>query len=126
MGTDIAGPGTIFRTIDNKLRDPEDRAGEGHIDGTILAGSLWDMRNLLGNVDLADSLFHFARYGRPYSFEDYYIELGMYRLGRGDGPRWHATPLVEEFRRLVADPAAAVGPLGPGAMAPAMDAVPGS
>jgi hypothetical protein len=75
VGTDIAGPGTIFRTIDNKLRDPEDRAGEGHIDGTILAGSLWDMRNLLGNVDLADSLFHFARYGRPYSFEDYYIEL---------------------------------------------------
>ncbi|HMQ30242.1 MAG TPA: family 1 glycosylhydrolase [Chloroflexaceae bacterium] len=43
--------------------------------------------------------------------ERYYIDLGMYTLGQGGGPRWRPTPLVEEFRRLVADPRAAVGAL---------------
>jgi beta-glucosidase len=43
--------------------------------------------------------------------EKYYIQLGMYRLGAGPGPRWRPTPLVEAFRRAVADPLASVGPL---------------
>lgn len=43
--------------------------------------------------------------------EKYYIELGLYTLGAGDGPRWRPTPLVESFRRAVADPAASVGQL---------------
>lgn len=52
--------------------------------------------------------------------ERYYLELGMYRLGRGEGPRWRPTPLVAQLQRLLADPLAAVGPLAqaPGAAAP--------
>lgn len=42
--------------------------------------------------------------------EQYYLDLGMYTLQ--DGPRWRATPLVAEFRRLLADPLASVGVLG--------------
>lgn len=61
--------------------------------------------------------------------EEYYIELGMYRLGAGDGPRWRPTPLVDQFRHLVADPATAVGPLhaaGPSAATSELNAAPGS
>lgn len=48
------------------------------------------------------------RYGRD-PLEDYRLELGLFTLG--DEPRWRATPLVEQFRRYIADPAAAIGPL---------------
>lgn len=41
----------------------------------------------------------------------YRLELGLYRLGEGGGPRWVPTPLVEEFRAYVADPEAAIGTL---------------
>ena len=55
---------------------PEDLSGQVHHDGSILAAGLWDMRrNLLPDVALADSLFHFARYGFPMSFEDYFLEI---------------------------------------------------
>ncbi len=78
VGPDILGPGTMFRTIDNKLRSPEDEGGSGHLDGTIIAGALWDMRTaLLPDTALADSLYHFARYGFPYTFEDYFLEVLM-------------------------------------------------
>lgn len=43
--------------------------------------------------------------------EHYYIDLGLYTLGAGDGPRWRPTPLVEQFRRAIADPVASIGPL---------------
>lgn len=43
--------------------------------------------------------------------EKYELELGLYRLGKGGGPRWVASPLVEEFRRYVADPQGSVGTL---------------
>ncbi len=44
--------------------------------------------------------------------ENYYLELGLYRLNRENhGPRWIETPLVEEFRSMVKDPAKAVGDL---------------
>jgi beta-glucosidase/6-phospho-beta-glucosidase/beta-galactosidase len=57
------------------------------------------------------------RYGRR-PVDDYRLELGLYTL-RGSlepnaptaGGRWEATPLVEQYRRFVADPAAAVGTL---------------
>src|ERR1700752_5536588 len=38
--------------------------------------------------------------------EDYRIQLGLYTLGNGGSDtRWHATPLVEQFRGYVAPPA---------------------
>jgi beta-glucosidase len=54
------------------------------------------------------------RYGkRPV--EDYRLDLGLYTLAsEGSGHRWEPTPLVEQFRRYVADPEGAVGTVGVG------------
>lgn len=51
------------------------------------------------------------RFGkRP--LEQYYLELGLYRLGRqSSDPRWLSTPLIEKFQSYVADPCASVGTL---------------
>jgi beta-glucosidase/6-phospho-beta-glucosidase/beta-galactosidase len=40
--------------------------------------------------------------------ENYHIELGMFRLG-GQGRRWEATPLVEQFKSYVENPSDSVG-----------------
>lgn len=53
------------------------------------------------------------RYGREPQ-EYYYINLGLYTLGAPGGPRWRPTPLVDEYRQAIADPAASVGVLLPG------------
>jgi Zn-dependent metalloprotease len=97
VGPGLVGPGTNFRTIANRWRDPEDRAGEVHWDGTIIAAALWDMRTaLLPDVDLADSLFHFARYGFPYSFEDYFLEV--LSVDDNDGNLGNGTPHLQAIR----------------------------
>jgi beta-glucosidase len=44
--------------------------------------------------------------------ENYYLELGLYRLNRAAGKRWCDTPLVAEFRKFVESPHAAVGTIG--------------
>jgi beta-glucosidase len=43
--------------------------------------------------------------------ERYYINLGLYALGAGEGPRWLPSPLVDEYRQAIASPAAVVGAL---------------
>jgi hypothetical protein len=43
--------------------------------------------------------------------EDYYLELGLYRLNRDQGRRWVETPLVSEFKKFVDNPGEAVGGL---------------
>jgi hypothetical protein len=44
--------------------------------------------------------------------ESYRLDLGLYTLDEeGSGRRWRPTPLVEQFRALVASPAEAVGEL---------------
>ena len=44
--------------------------------------------------------------------ESFYLELGLYRLNRQDvGPRWIATPLVDQIRGYIQDPATSVGDL---------------
>jgi len=55
------------------------------------------------------------RLGRR-SLDHYRLELGLYTLdgpleGQEGRPRWRPTPLVDQFRGYVADPAAAVGEL---------------
>ncbi len=51
------------------------------------------------------------RFGQD-PLENYYLELGLYRLNReGSTPRWIETPLVSEFRKLVDSPESAVGDL---------------
>ncbi len=42
----------------------------------------------------------------------YRVELGLYTLGDGSGPRWQATPLLEQFCAAVRDPASSIGRLG--------------
>jgi beta-glucosidase/6-phospho-beta-glucosidase/beta-galactosidase len=49
---------------------------------------------------------------RPLS--SYHLELGLYKLATpANGQRWRPTPLVEQFKSYVADPAAAIGTLRP-------------
>lgn len=51
------------------------------------------------------------RYGKQ-PLERYYLDLGLYTMApEGSGRRWDPTPLVEQFRAYMADPAAAVGTL---------------
>ncbi len=45
--------------------------------------------------------------------EEYRLDLGLYTSGpRAAGSRWHATPLVEQYRSYVSDAEAAIGNLG--------------
>jgi hypothetical protein len=100
IGEGILGPGTRFRTIDNTLRYPEDLTGEVHDDGRILAAALWDLRAALHpDVRLADSLFHYARYGKSDNFFDYYYDV--LETDDDDGDLTNGTPhfyeIVEAF-----------------------------
>jgi hypothetical protein len=97
VGPGILGPESMFRTIENNWRDPEDRAGEVHMDGTIIAAALWDMRGLLApDVALSDHLFHFARYGFPYSFDDYFLEV--LTVDDNDANLGNGTPHITAIR----------------------------
>ncbi len=66
--------GTCLRNMDNDLSTPEDVANEVHSDGRIIGAALWDLRKLLGK-NLADNLFHFARFNLAETFADYYEDL---------------------------------------------------
>jgi len=74
VGLDFYGEGTHLREMDNDYVWPREECnGEEHCEGEVLAGALWHMReNLIASiadrdeaVALADSLFHYLRYGRP-------------------------------------------------------------
>ena len=76
IGDGLGGPGTYFRNLDNTLKYPNDLTGESHDDGRILGGALWDLREALApDNHLADSLFHYARYGKADNFFDYYADV---------------------------------------------------
>lgn len=69
VGQGFFGPGTVLRSVDNTLRWPEDRSGDPHATGLIVAGAVWDMREALG-LALATHLSHFAKYGVPDDLDD--------------------------------------------------------
>lgn len=50
------------------------------------------------------------RFGRG-PLHEYYLDLGLYQLNREEGRRWLETPLAEQMRSYIADPATAVGTL---------------
>lgn len=87
-----------YRDLDNNMRSPENLSGESHHDGMIIGGALWHMRENLGNVPLAESLFHFARYGypgspsqpNPQNFLDYLVEV--YVVDDDDADLTNGTP----------------------------------
>ncbi len=100
IGEGLFGPGSYFRNIDNSLKYPNDLTGEVHDDGRILAGALWDLRETLApNIHLADSLFHYARYGKADNFFDYYTDV--LETDDDDGNLANGTPhyfeIVESF-----------------------------
>jgi hypothetical protein len=44
--------------------------------------------------------------------ENFYLELGLYRLNRElQGKRWIETPLVEQMKNYIRDPATSIGDL---------------
>jgi hypothetical protein len=88
--------GGYFRNCDNSLRYPEDLTGEVHDDGRILAGALWDLRVALSpDTHLADSLFHYARYGKADNFFDYYYDV--LETDDDDGDLSNGTPHYSEI-----------------------------
>lgn len=44
--------------------------------------------------------------------ENYYLELGLYKINRQQGERWCSTPLVEEYQKFIRSPQEAVGSIG--------------
>ncbi len=62
-GKGFFGPGTFLRTVDNASHWPDDRSGDPHTTGLIIAGAFWDLREAVG-LALARQLSHFAKYGK--------------------------------------------------------------
>ncbi|MFQ5906523.1 MAG: FlgD immunoglobulin-like domain containing protein, partial [bacterium] len=91
-----------YRDLDNNMKSPQDLSGESHHDGMIIGGALWHMRENLNNIPLAESLFHFARYGfpgspaqpEPQNFLDYLLEI--YVVDDDDADLTNGTPHAEE------------------------------
>ncbi|MCB9462984.1 MAG: hypothetical protein H6682_04795 [Candidatus Eisenbacteria bacterium] len=93
-------PGTYIRELDTNRVWPEDaNPTSPHIQGLILAGALWDLREELG-PEVADPLFHFARYALPQSFDEFLIDLLNY--DDDDGELANGTPnfgaIIDAFR----------------------------
>jgi hypothetical protein len=63
-GKGFFGPGTVLRRLDLGNRWPEDRSGDPHLTGLIIAGAFWDLRQAVG-LSVAARLAHFAKYGTP-------------------------------------------------------------
>ena len=71
LGEFLSGTGAL-RNLENTLLWPEDRdaGNEPHANGEILAGALWDVRDIIGPA-AADRVAHAARQHFPQTFEEY-------------------------------------------------------
>lgn len=103
-GKGFFGPGTVLRRLDQGNRWPDDRSGDPHITGLIVAGSFWDLRLGVG-LPIATHLAHFAKYGAPddpddgvamgeYFFETLVADDDDANLGNGTP---HAAQIVSAF-----------------------------
>ncbi|MEZ4648873.1 MAG: hypothetical protein R3E97_08815 [Candidatus Eisenbacteria bacterium] len=93
-------PGTYIRELATDRVWPDDaNPTSPHLQGLILAGALWDLREALGS-DVADPLFHFARYALPQSFDEFLLDLLSY--DDDDGELANGTPhfgaIIDAFR----------------------------
>ncbi len=104
IGRGFYGPGTFLRDCDNEMQYPDGPGcgGQVHCVGKILAGSLWHMRENLINslgysagIALADSLFHYARYGYSTNFPDYLVDL--LQVDDDDGDLDNGTPHYDDI-----------------------------
>lgn len=94
VGVGFNGPNSFLRNVNNENKYPEDIVNEVHFDGLIIAGALWDLRQLIP-VSRADSLHHFARYGKAVSFFDYFVDL--ITSDDNDGDLTNGTPYSGEI-----------------------------
>jgi hypothetical protein len=62
------------RNLDNEYKYPDDYGDDAYANSLILSGAMWEARELLGE-DIADPLFHLARYGGATTFEDFLIDV---------------------------------------------------
>ncbi len=103
IGRGFTGPGTWIRnTENNRVWPAPECGGSPHCIGESIAGSLWDMRqNLVASmgheagVALADSLFHYSRYGYSQTFPDYYMDLLL--MDDDDGDLSNGIPHADEI-----------------------------
>lgn len=96
----IIGNGDIWvghnyvRNLENSYKFPDDYGDDPYANSLILSGAMWDVRREFGR-GVADTLFHFARYGGDTSFADYLASVlttdGMEFQGT------HITELKEIF-----------------------------
>lgn len=91
-------PDRIIRDCKNTFKYPQDIIGEVHHDGQIIAGALWDLRELT-DLETARNLAHFARYGLPddaendVCFSEWLIEVLV--ADDDDGDLTNGTPHSE-------------------------------
>ena len=99
IGNGFFGPGSFLRNIDQNRVWPRDASPNIHLQGLILAGALWDLRQDVGAA-VADPLFHYARYGAAASFDDYLLDL--LAVDDDDGDLGNGTPhfdaIIRAFR----------------------------
>jgi len=81
IGNGFFGTGTSLRTISNTRKWPADgNTVDPQMSGLILAAAMWDLRQSVG-LPIAQSLYHFARYGLPddtndgAAFSEYFVEV---------------------------------------------------
>ena len=96
IGNGFFGPGTFLRDVSRDLVWPRDASPNIHLQGLILAGALWDLRQDAGAA-VADSLFHYALYGAAASFDDYLLDL--LAVDDNDGDLGNGTPHSEAIIR---------------------------
>lgn len=97
-GAFTANANQIIRNCKNGFKYPDDIVGESHHDGQIIAGALWDIRELT-DLETARNLAHFARYGLPddesndICFSEWLIEVLV--ADDDDGDLTNGTPHSE-------------------------------
>ncbi|MBN2373255.1 fibronectin type III domain-containing protein [bacterium] len=64
------------RNLDNEFKYPDDYGDDVYANSLILSGAMWETRELVGK-EVADTLFHFARYGGATTFDDFLVDVLM-------------------------------------------------
>lgn len=79
-GDSMVGDGDFWighayvRNLDNSFKYPDDYGDDAYANSLILSGAMWETRELLGS-EVADSLFHLARYGGATTFDDFLVDV---------------------------------------------------
>ncbi|MBM2814976.1 MAG: hypothetical protein HW421_1738 [Ignavibacteria bacterium] len=90
----------FIRTCKNDLIYPDSVIGESHIDGQILSGAFWDLRELT-SLEVLRKLHHYARYGLPddpndgIAFYKWFSEVII--ADDDDGNLGNGTPHLKEI-----------------------------